>query len=81
MSLTEHVLKQLGYVKVRDNLRPGDIFPHFTESDFGFSPMKRTDDKGQTLIKCDECGQYKPYTEVSVSPGDGWAECKECFEN
>lgn len=53
--------------------------PRFTESDFGFSPRKKEDEDGNTLIMCDACKKFLPYMEVSVSPGDGYAECDNCI--
>lgn len=60
---------------VQEAFRTGT--PVFDSSSFGFSPMIRKEG-GETKIKCDVCGKYKPAKEVCISPGDGFAECEDC---
>lgn len=61
------ILSHFGYHKQKVN-----YFPHFRMSDFGIGPI--SDDAGK--FRCDVCKRYRD--DVSISPGDGYAECGDC---
>lgn len=47
-------------------------------NDFGLGTKNIKQPDGSTWFRCDACGKYKP--DVSISPGDGYAECESCFK-
>lgn len=56
-------------------MRP-TVIPRFSMSDFGIGPIQKVSN-GRTIFRCDSCKQYRE--DVTISPGDGYAECGDCY--
>jgi hypothetical protein len=55
------------------NKRP--VFPRpFTSDDLGIGP--RNDGRGN--FRCDICKNLRPPRDITISPGDGFVECRFC---